>query len=337
MGVEDHNSEPSLGSLRAAVRRAPALSTRVDALDALLERSEQPPTRFLTEVAVDEDVETDIRLKALAALGSGGGRAAMKALTTALQSSSQTVVRRAAVELAALPGTSQLEALKRVRTGNPTTLEALRWAKLLISYRNRLGEYVLPADFELTEIDLSSTDEVKTGPLPRRTQAELATIIADPILGTRFTTEGAAAFSCAGRDFVALINSELAHATASWLMRGQAIPVIILQRSLETGHFNPSHLTMTDPEGNESLRVNVARHSGAVVLTGTAGIDSRKVSCELVSTKTPYLPPTAITGTLDVDKVRLVIDRLVTARVLAVAQEAMVRTPTPQTDPTELR
>jgi hypothetical protein len=94
---------------------------------------------------------------------------------------------------------------------------------------------------------------------------------------------------------------------------------------------------MTDPEGNESLRVNVAQHSGAVVLTGTAGIDSQKVSFELVSTKTPYLPPTAITGTLDVDKVRLVIDRLATARVLAVAQEAMVRTPTPQTDPTELR
>jgi hypothetical protein len=76
--------------------------------------------------------------------------------------------------------------------------------------------------------------------------------------------------------------------------------------------------------------------SGTVVLTGTVGIDSQKVSFELVSTKTPYLPPTAITGTLDVNGVRLVIDRLVTQRVLSVAQATIVSSPTPQTDPTEL-
>ncbi|HET6713701.1 MAG TPA: hypothetical protein VFI59_08330, partial [Actinomycetota bacterium] len=184
--------------------------------------------------------------------------------------------------------------------------------------------------------DLSTTDEVETGPLPRSTQTELATTIADPILGIRFTTQGATAFSCAGRDFVALINSEFAQAEASRLARAQAIPVIILQRSLETGHFNPSHVTMTDPEANERVRVNVTRRSGTVVLTGTASIDSQKVSFELVSTKTPYLPPTAITGTFDVGKVRLVIDRLVTQRLLSVAQAAMVSTPTPQTGPTEL-
>ena|SRR5215207_7311193 len=91
----------------------------------------------------------------------------------------------------------------------------------------------------------------------------------------------------------------------------QAIPVIILQRSFETGHFNPSHLTMTDPESNERERVNVARRSGTVVLTGTASIDSHGASLELVSTKTPYLPPTVVTWSLDAEKVQLVIDRLV--------------------------
>jgi len=52
---------------------------------------------------------------------------------------------------------------------------------------------------------------------------------------------------------------------------------------------------MTDPESNERVRVNVARRWGTVVLTGTASIDSHGVSLELVSTKTPYLPPTVIT------------------------------------------
>lgn len=324
----------SSASLRTSVREATSTAEQIEAFDTLLATSERHPTRFLADVAVDDDVAIDIRLRAVAALGVVSTDAAKRGLIAALDSSSQSIVRRAVERLGVLPGTEQLEALKAVRTGNTVTREALRWAKLLVSYRNRLGEYKLPTSFRLVEPETDAAEQLQVAAPTRSVRSELEAITESPVLGLRVTSEGTAAFSCGGRSFVSLMSSDLAREGPTWLTIGQAIPAVVMQRSLETGHWVASHVVLTDPGRDGRVRVCVARRSGPVVLAGEATIDGDVAAFALAATRSPYLPPTKIGGRFDGARRTVVIDRFTTSRVLSADQVRLTRNPTRQEGPT---
>lgn len=333
MAERRSDGRSSLGALRDSIRDAPSMTARIEAVEVLAEEHSDRADGLLAEIVRDDGIDVDVRLKAITALANSTSDTAVAALVGALASDSQEVIRRAAERLGALPGTDQLEPLKRVRTGNAVTRDAVRFAKLLVSYRNRLGEYRLQAVRDVVVPDPGQAVEAVSKPLPRSLAAEVAALVADPIFGIECSGEGAATFECGANRYVALLHAEFARRGPSWLAAAQGLPVVVLQRSLETGELVVSHVVMSDPERDGGARLQVARQSGAVVMTGTATISDDGVSFELASVVTPHMPPTTITGRYDGPKDRLVLDRLLMARALTPQQRSLIRAPTLQAEP----
>ena len=319
----------SSNALRSLVREGASTTARAAALNELVERSENVPTRFLSSIATDDDVETDVRLKAVGILGRTGTDTARDALTACLQSSSQPVIRRAALELAGVPGTAQLGPLKRVRTGNEVTQHALRWAKQLVSYRAGLGEYEVEQRPRMSPPDSEAAKDVAIGTLTRELTRELAKT--GPAMGIELSVEQGVTLPCGSKEAVALINVEWGH---GYDPKGaQGVPVVVLTRSPETGEFNASHFALTDPMSKEAVRVSVVRRTGELVMSGEGRVVGDSVDFELISTLSPYLAPTRVRGTVDLNGPRLEITQMISEKTFTPAQEAMVSSPTRQTEP----
>ena len=87
------------------------------------------------------------------------------------------------------------------------------------------------------------------------------------------------------------------------------------------------------PEHDGRARVQVARRSGAVVMTGSATVSDDGISFELASAVTPHMPPTKVAGRYGGRQDKLVLDRLLMARGLTPQQRSLIRAPTLQIEP----
>ena len=111
-----------LATLRAAVRGPSSKMNRLDALGELIERSPRGLTKFLTEVALDSDIELDVRLSAVGALGDmEDDPNAVDGLVAALRAPDPPVVRRAAQRLGVVGDSENLAALPAVLINSQPT------------------------------------------------------------------------------------------------------------------------------------------------------------------------------------------------------------------------
>jgi HEAT repeat protein len=322
-----------LVDLRAAVRGSSSNVNRLDALEELVDRAPRGLTGFLTEVALDAGAELDVRLSAVGALGETTEPAARDGLVAALKTSDQPVVRRAAQRLGVIGDADNLEDLKTIRTGNTATQEAVRFAKQLISYRHRLGEYRVEAPGRRVRPDQGAAIAVEVASLPARDRADIEERISEPVLGLQLTTEGARRLSCEGSDLNVLPSRDLVAAGLDWLLQGQAAPAAVLERNPETGEFFASHVVLTDPSRGRELTIHVARSSGVVVLTGQGVVSEDGVRFELATVPTPHLPPTTVSGQFHPAQ-GLEFERVLSEVRLSAAQLRKVRAPSPVTGPT---
>jgi len=325
--------ETSLVGLREAVRGGRRGLNPLDALDELIDREPRGLTSFLTGVALDTEAGLDVRLSAVGALGIPDSPAATEGLVAALRTADQPIVRRAAQRLGTVGGPAQLEELKMIRTGNKATQDAVRFAKELISYRRRLGEYKVSVSARRVQADPDASEEVPATALSRATRAGLAERVTKPVLGVQLTMEGARELVCRGNPLAILANADLAENGPGWLLGGQAAAAAVVERNPETGRYFASHVVLTDPRRGSDLTVHVARSSGIVVLTGTGNIREDGLVFELAAVPTPHLPPTTIVGAYD-RAGGLRFDTVRIDRRMRPAQLRMVKTPRRQTSPT---
>ncbi len=324
--------DASLVDLRAAVRGGRSELNRLDALEVLIDRAPRGLTGFLSEVALDDDIRLDVRLSAVGALGTSDSPTAIDGLVAALNTPVQPIVRRAAQRLGTLGGSAQLEDLKAVRTGNSATQDAVRFAKQLISYRHRLGQYRLTVPTQRVRADPSAAERIPVTAPSKQKRAALEERVSEPVLGLRLTTTGARELSCSGEAMSVLPSRDLVDDGPRWLLDGQAAPAAVLQRNPETGAYFPSHIVLTEPASGGGLQVHVARSSGIVVLTGRGAVRDDAITFELAAVPTPHLPPTTITGSYD-GRQGFLFDTILIDRRLSPAQLRMVRTPLRQTSP----
>jgi hypothetical protein len=322
----------SLVDLRAAVRGQSAKLNRLDALEELVDRAPRGLTGFLTDVALDEDAELDVRVSAVGALGTEVAPDAVRGLVGALKASDQAVVRRAAQRLGVVGGSENLEDLKTIRTGNAATQQAVRFAKQLISYRNRLDQYRVEVPARRVRADPGAAVQLAVTALSGNLRAELGRTVSEPVLGLQLTTDGGRSLSCEGQVVAVLPNRDLVAQGPGWLLEGQAAPAALLERNPETGAFFASHVVLTDPSRGRQLSVNVVRSSGVVVLSGRGGVSDDEVTFELATIPTPHLPPTTVAGRYGPSQ-GFEFDRVLSEPRLSPTQMKMVKTPTRQSGP----
>jgi hypothetical protein len=306
---------------------------RLDALGELIERSPRGLTKFLTEVALDSDIELDVRLSAVGALGDmEDDPNAVDGLVAALRAPDQPVVRRAAQRLGVVGDSENLAALKEVRSGNRATQQAVRFAKQLISYRNRLGEYrvTLPPRRVRPDADTAlvvDVSELRGGDL-RAVEAR----ISEPVLGVQLTTQGARKLTCAGNVLNVLASHDLTDTGPEWLLEGQGASGAVLERNPETGAFFASHVILTEPLRGRELAIHVVRSSGTVVMSGRGVMSDAEIRFDLATIPTPHLPPTSVVGLYSSQR-GIEFERILSEPRLSSAQMRMVRAPSRQTGP----
>jgi hypothetical protein len=316
---------PSTAELRQLVRAAPKTPGRADAITGLVEQRARGLNRLLTDLATDESVDQPMRLEAVTALGRESTPTALRGLRAAVEADDPTVRQRAIACLGKTGAAADVELLKAIRTGNPQTHRVLRAAKLMLSYRQGLGEYRLDVPTRVCGADEPGAVEIAV----RRLSAAAAERVAVSAPGIDRTREGAVRLRGGNDEHVLAVTSSVARR----LTEQQALPAVLLSKNIETGRYEPGYYFVTDPAAEERFHIHGLRPGGRPALYGTGTIENGVVHFEVKAMETPLEPPLTVTGTYTVATGEVDFEVAIAEPRLSERQLRMRKTPRQQGGP----
>lgn len=322
---------PTAAELRRLVRRDPKTAGRNEAISQLVELKPRDLSRFLTEVAVDEELDEPMRLEAVSALGRVATPTAIDGLREAIGVDSQTVRRRAIKQLGAVGSPDDLPSLKAIRTGDPVVQRTLRTSKLLLSYRHRLGEYRLDVPSRLFGADDGRAIDITTRRLTPAAVEEVVARVEAP--GVNLVWESAHSLECGSNEFLFAVTSGHAGRSAEALVERQGLPAVLLSLNVETGRYTPTYYFATDPAGKNTFHIHGLRSTGRQPLYGTGTIKEGVVEFTVRATETAIEPPLTVTGTYNMESGVVDFEVAMTDPRLAARQQRLRKAPQAQAGP----
>ncbi len=285
--------------LRRLIRADPRTPGRETALADLVERAPRGLTRTLTSVALDDALDTPIRLQAVGALAGRSGlptRSALEALRSLTSDTDVAVARRAIERLGKVGGADDLAALRAVRTSDRSTLRTVRAAQCFLSYRHRLGKYRV--DQPKRRLAAGASAEPLTAGAPTKRLRERFELRAAAVPGVDLMSTPARRVECGSTELALLLNREIVDdaQTVATLSRQQAVAGVITRYNIETGTDEPRYYLLTDPVRGARFGILGVSESGRVGLAGAGVVERDIVSFEVNATDQPLDHPLTVRG-----------------------------------------
>lgn len=322
---------PTAAELRRLVRQGPKTPGRQMAISQLVERKPRDLSRFLTQLAVDEELDEPMRLEAVSALGRVATPTAIDGLREALSVDSQTVRRRAVRQIGAVGSPDDLSLLKAIRTGDPVAQRTLRTAKLLLSYRHRLGEYRLDVPTRLFGADDGQAVDIVTRRLTSAAVEKLSPRVEAP--GVNLAWESAHSLECGNNEYLFAVTSGHTGRSAEALIERQGLPAVLLSLNDETGRYSPTYYFATDPASENRFHIHGLRSTGRQPLYGTGKIKEGVVEFKVRATETAIEPPLTVKGTYNMESGVVDFEVAMADPRLAARQQRLRKAPQAQAGP----
>lgn len=314
---EPVTGEPTAAELRRLVRQAPGTAGRNEAIAALAAQNPRGLNRYLTDLALEDDLDQATRVKAVAALGRRASPTSLSGLRAAVDVADEVVVQRAVETLGKVGQPEDLELLKQIRTGNRVTQRVLRSAKEFVSYRHGIGQYRHDVPRRTYGAGGADATEIRTVRLTGRVAEGLEDVA---LPGVSVASKGAQRLVCGSNEYVLAVTADNAGEAMLDIRSRQALPAVILQMGLETNEFEVAYYLMTDPASKGKAHVFGVRGSGRVALYGMASIEGSAVEFEVKATENPLEPPVTVSGAYNTTTGALRFEMAMSQPRLAAAQ-----------------